>query len=530
MSDTGTFDDLNADHLDHLDDRGDLDDSVQWLDEPMTAQERAETMVDRDVSAELSQVMEGLRMSRFDDSEDDSHADVSARTSRSDAERYLQLEHDILARVPEHHVQPSLERIQMAMSILGDPQRSYRSVHITGTNGKTSTARMISALLTQSGRKVGRYTSPHLTQMRERICIDDEPVSIPQFTAMVDDVAPYIDIVDRYSRDHGGVRMSFFEVLTVVALAGFADVPVDVAVIEVGMGGRWDATNVIDAQVVVLTPIARDHERWLGADVVDIAREKVGIISEGATVICAEQDPEVLEVIEQACREKDAQLRLLGRDIDIVDRRVAVGGQMISVQTLAATYSDVYVPLLGPHQATNAALAIAAVEAFNSGRVLDVDIVEDGMRHATSPGRLEVVRTSPSIVVDAAHNPHGAEALRTALEDSFDYTSVVGVFSAMADKDVEAVLTAMEPVLDHLVVTALDSTRAMELDDLAEIARDVFGEDRVDVERHLVDAIDRAVERSDAMAETAQSAGVVIFGSVVLAGAARDLIGGHHHG
>lgn len=507
-----------------------------------TPEHIVEDVMNRDVSKDLKEVMSQMHMTP-DENLEEALADVdepdldgdageadsydSTNLSQSDlaiGARYERIEHEILRRMPEHKIQPSLERVAMAMNILGDPQNMYRSVHLTGTNGKTSTARMIASLLQASGRKVGRYTSPHLHTMRERISVNDKPVSEAEFVEMYEDVAPYLSLVDEHSRRHDNPRMSFFEVLTVTALAGFADVPVDAAVIEVGMGGEWDATNVIDADVAVLTPIAHDHEKWLGSSLTDIAKEKVGIIKPDSFVISAKQEPEVMEIIRSKAAEVGAVLRVVGEDLHLRDRKLGVGGQVVSIETPAARYNDIFVPLFGEHQAENAVLALAAVEAFNGGRAIEPAIVEEGFATATSPGRLEVVRTSPSIIIDAAHNPHGARAVVEALEESFDYTNVVAVYSAMADKNVEATLAELEPAIDEIVVTSMDNVRAMDVDEIATIARDVFGEDRVFVEPSLLDAIDKGVERTELNNDPAGSNGVVILGSVVLAGNARELI------
>ncbi|MDO5722222.1 MAG: folylpolyglutamate synthase/dihydrofolate synthase family protein [Actinomycetaceae bacterium] len=516
---------------------GELAQFLEQLDAQVEAQSEAEVssedlvaeVMNRDVSAGMREVLSELHMLPDDDgAAGGPGADGQAAEQDLDATQTAALmrrvEKDIIARAPEHQVQPSLERVQLAMHILGDPQHAYRSIHLTGTNGKTSTSRMIDSLLQASGRRVGRFTSPHLNTIRERICLNGEPLSEEGFLAAYADVAPYLEMVDAHSAQHDGPRMSFFEVLTTMAYAAFADAPVDVAVMEVGMGGQWDATNVIDADVAVITPIAKDHEKWLGATVEEIAREKVGIIKPGAVVVSAVQEPSVEAIIRKACEEKGATLRMLGEEIDLVSRQVGVGGQLISVRTPAATYEDIALPLLGVHQATNAALALAAVEAFNSGRALEGNIVEEGFGAATSPGRLEVVRSSPSIIVDAAHNPHGAAALVAAVEESFDYSTIVGVYSAMADKNVEAVLAEVEPLLDEIVITGMDSPRAMSVEELTSIAADVFGAERVWSEPALLDAIDRAVERSEIAGDPAASSGVVVFGSVVLAGAARALV------
>lgn len=431
----------------------------------------------------------------------------------------------IVERAPEHDIEPSLDRIRMLLDILGDPQTSFPTVHITGTNGKTSTARMIDAVLTAFGVRVGRFTSPHLIDVRERMSIEGAPISREAFIAAWNDIAPYIEMVDTKSVADGGVRLSFFEVFTALALAAFADHPVDAGVIEVGMGGTWDATNLIEAGVSVIMPIDLDHMKWLGSTIREIAAEKAGIIKPGQIVVIAEQPEEALEVLLHRAREVDAIVRLEGRDFEVLDRQMGVGGQLVTVRTPSATYTDIFVPLFGEHQAHNAAAALVAVEAFMGGRALDAKIVENGMMTATSPGRLQVVRTSPTILVDAAHNPAGARVLADALDDSFAFAHVVGVYSAMGDKDIESVLAEMEPHLDSIVITEMPGERAANIQQLREIAIDVFGEDRVEVRDSLGEAVDRAATLAEATTDPADKCGVVVFGSVVLAGHMLDLAG-----
>ncbi|MDU7383830.1 MAG: folylpolyglutamate synthase/dihydrofolate synthase family protein [Schaalia turicensis] len=431
----------------------------------------------------------------------------------------------IVERAPEHDIEPSLDRIRMLLDILGDPQNTFPTVHITGTNGKTSTARMIDAVLTAFGVRVGRFTSPHLIDVRERISIEGAPISREAFIAAWNDIAPYVEMVDTKSVADGGIRLSFFEVFTALALAAFADHPVDAGVIEVGMGGTWDATNLIEAGVSVIMPIDLDHTKWLGSTIREIAEEKAGIIKPGQIVVIAEQPEEALEVLLDRAREVDAIVRLEGRDFELLDRQMGVGGQLVTVRTPSATYTDVFVPLFGEHQAHNAAAALVSVEAFMGGRALDAKIVENGMMTATSPGRLQVVRTSPTILVDAAHNPAGARVLADALDDSFAFAHVVGVYSAMGDKDIESVLAEMEPHLDSIVITEMPGERAANIEQLREIAIDVFGEDRVEVRDNLGEAVDRAATLAEATTDPADKCGVVVFGSVVLAGHMLDLAG-----
>ncbi len=431
----------------------------------------------------------------------------------------------IVERAPEHDIEPSLDRIRMLLDILGDPQNTFPTVHITGTNGKTSTARMIDAVLAAFGVRVGRFTSPHLIDVRERMNIEGAPISREAFIAAWNDIAPYVEMVDTKSVANGGVRLSFFEVFTALALVAFADHPVDAGVIEVGMGGTWDATNLIEAGVSVIMPIDLDHTKWLGSTIREIAEEKAGIIKPGQIVVIAEQPEEALEVLLDRAREVDAIVRLEGRDFEVIDRQMGVGGQLVTVRTPSATYTDVFVPLFGEHQAHNAAVALVGVEAFMGGRALDAKIVENGMMTATSPGRLQVVRTSPTILVDAAHNPAGARVLADALDDSFAFAHVVGVYSAMGDKDIESVLAEMEPHLDSIVIIEMPGERAANIEQLREIAIDVFGEDRVEVRDSLGEAVDRAATLAEATTDPADKCGVVVFGSVVLAGHMLDLAG-----
>ena len=433
-------------------------------------------------------------------------------------ERVEEIYQQIIARVPEHQVQPTLDRVTETLDILGDPQNSYPSVHITGTNGKTSTTRMIDALLGAFGVRTGRFTSPHLVDVRERITIEGDSISPDEFVRTWEDIAPYIEMVDRAHAETDGTKLSFFEVFTVMAFAAFADHPVDAAVVEVGMGGRWDATNVIDAGVGVIMPIAIDHEKWLGSTIREIAEEKAGIINPGQIVIVAKQQEEALRVIEERAAQVDAIVRLEGRDYEVLDRQLGVGGQMITVRTPAAVYEDVFVPLFGDYQASNAAAAIAAVEAFMGGRALDAKVVEAGMLGATSPGRLQVVRHSPTIIVDAAHNPAGAHTLGESISEAFDFERVVGVYSAMGDKDIEGVLGEVEPYLDSIVITQMPGPRAKPAEEIAQIAREVFGADRVDVQEDILEAIATAVNLGESGDESAPATGVVVFGSVLLAG------------
>ncbi len=442
---------------------------------------------------------------------------------------YSDVEAALLSRWPETRLEPSLSRIRALTELLGDPQRAYPVVHLTGTNGKTTTSRMVDALLRARGLRTGRFTSPHVESMTERIAVDGQPLSADAFVRAYADVAPYAALVDA-AQPH---PLSFFEMVVAMAYAAFADAPVDVAVVEVGMGGSWDATNVADGVVAVVTPIAVDHQRYLGAEPERIAVEKAGIVKPGATVVLAEQHEEVWAVLGDRAAEVGAPVLREGVDFAVAARVPAVGGQVATLRGLAGEYRDVFLPLFGAHHAQNAVVALAAVEAFGDGEALDEELVRGAFAEVTSPGRLEVVRRSPAIVLDAAHNPHGMAATVEALLDSFTFAPLVGVVGVMADKDVEGILAELEPVLSEVVATQAATSRAMPAEELAEVARDLFGEHRVRVAPRLDDAIDTAVtlaETGGALGESIGAGGVLVTGSVVTVGEARRLLAARGEG
>ncbi|MBR7742819.1 bifunctional folylpolyglutamate synthase/dihydrofolate synthase [Phycicoccus sp. BSK3Z-2] len=439
--------------------------------------------------------------------------------------RLREVEEAILSRAPEHDLQPSLDRIQAVMELLGDPQRTFPVLHVTGTNGKTSTARIAESVLREMGLKTGRFTSPHLHSMLERIAIGGQPIDAERFLAAYDDVIPFVEMVDARSITAGGPAMTYFEVLVAVAYAAFADLPVDVAVVEVGMGGSWDATNVVDAPVSVVTPIDVDHRRFLGDTPEEIAQEKAGIIkADGIAVSGVQEDRDAAEVLVERAAEVGARIVFESNDFGVTAQDVAVGGQQISLRGLAADYPDLFLPLYGAHQAQNAAVAVAAVEAFVGGgnQPLDLDVLRAGLAAVTSPGRLEIVRRSPTVVVDAAHNPAGARALRTALSEAFTFVRLVGVLAVMSDKDATEMLETLEPALDEVVVTRNSSPRSMRPSELGQIAADIFGEHRVTVVQDLPDALDTAAGLAD---EGGVGGGVLATGSVVTAAEVRMLLG-----
>lgn len=434
----------------------------------------------------------------------------------------------IMERNPEHDIDPTLDRVKRVCELLGDPQRAYRVIHLTGTNGKTSTSRMVERLIREHGLRTGRFTSPHLTSVTERIAIDGEPISDERFVEVWQDVAPYVHMVDVESQAAGGPRLSFFEVLTVMAFAAFADAPIDVAIIEVGLGGTWDSTNVADGEVAVLTPIGLDHERFLGYDLAEITDNKAGIIKDGATVVLAKQDDDVEGVVLAVAAERGARVIREGIDAAVAQRNVAVGGQLVDLQTPAGLYTEIYLPLHGAHQAHNALLALCATEALMAGgAALPAEIVEAAFADVDSPGRLEVLRSSPTILVDAAHNPDGANALVEAVGEAFEFSRLIGVVAILADKDAEGLLERLEPLLTEVVITRAGTNRSYDVSELAQIAIDVFGEDRVRTSERLDEALDIAVTvaESEDTVGVGSGVGVLVTGSALLAGEARILLG-----
>ncbi|GGJ74077.1 dihydrofolate synthase [Pilimelia anulata] len=417
-----------------------------------------------------------------------------------------------------------LGRITRLLELLGDPQRTYPSIHLTGTNGKTSTARMIEALVRAHGLHTGRFTSPHLETVRERIALDGEPLSEERFAAVYAEVAPLAALVDADAAH----TLTYFEMTAALAFAAFADAPVGAAVVEVGLGGAEDATNVLHAPVCVLTPIGLDHTEWLGDRLADIADAKAGIIHPGATVVTAAQDEEAMEPILRRCAEVDATIAREGTEFGVLRRELAFGGQVLSIQGLGGVYEDVFLPLHGAHQAQNAAVALAAVEAFlgaGTAKQLDPDVVREGFALVRSPGRLERVRTAPTILLDGAHNPHGMTATVTAVQEEFAFRRLVGLVSVLDDKDAAAVLDVLEPALDAIVVTRNSSPRALPAAELARLAREVFGEERVTVREDVADGIEAAVALAEESAGGELSgAGVLVTGSVVTVADARKLL------
>jgi dihydrofolate synthase/folylpolyglutamate synthase len=447
------------------------------------------------------------------------HPDRGDTGERDELER---LEKALAGRFP-HTMRPDLARMTQLVDLLGHPERAFPSIHLTGTNGKTSTARMIDALFRAFGLRPGRYTSPHLESVTERIALDGRPVSAEVLNRAYDDVLPYVELVDGSSPE----PVTYFELLTAMAFSAFADAPVDIGVIEVGMGGTWDATNVIDGRVQVITPIALDHPE-LGSTVAEVAGEKAGILRPDGVVVLGQQPVEAAEVVLRRAAELGTTVAREGIEFGVTERAIAVGGQMLTIQGLGGVYDEIFLGLTGQHQAHNAACALAAVEAFfgaGPDRQLDVETVRRGFADAQSPGRLEVVRSSPTVLVDGAHNPAGTAALVEALQESYAFEKLVGVVGILRDKNAAAMLAALEPVLDVVVLTEVASPRASSADELAAIALEVFDEDRVEVVPRLDDALEAAVTIAEEDTEQLSGVGVLVTGSLLVVGEARRLLG-----
>ncbi|MBF4579812.1 folylpolyglutamate synthase/dihydrofolate synthase family protein [Frigoribacterium sp. VKM Ac-2530] len=426
---------------------------------------------------------------------------------------------ELLARVGESAPEPRLSATRRAVELLGDPQRAYPVIHITGTNGKTSTSRMIESVLRAHGLRTGLMTSPHLVRLNERIVVDGEPISDERLVANWDDIQPYLTMVDTELEAAGEPTLTFFEALTALAFACFADAPADVVVLEVGMGGEWDSTNVADGQVAVFTPIALDHQARLGSTVEAIARTKAGIVKPAASVVSAAQLPEALAELQRAAELTESSLAVEGVAFGVESTTVAVGGQVVTIRGVAGRYEDLLLPLFGDHQAQNAAVAVAAVESFlgSGSQALDHDVLAEGLAAATSPGRLQIVANEPTILVDAAHNPHGARALAKAIDDYFQFGRVVAVLSVLADKDAAGIVRALSGTVDQFVVTQSGSDRSVDADELAAVAVGVVGAARVVVETDLVAALRTARDLADE-AEGDEPGGVVVTGSITLVG------------
>jgi dihydrofolate synthase / folylpolyglutamate synthase len=447
-------------------------------------------------------------------------------TDSLDEDREFQAEADevyaeLLVRIGEAAPQPRLEPTRKACELLGDPQHAAPVIHITGTNGKTSTSRMIEAILRAAGLKTGLLTSPHLVRVNERIVIDGIPVSNEALVRNWRDIAPYLAIVDAELVAAGGEALSYFEALTVLGFAIFADAPVDVMVLEVGMGGEWDSTNVADGQVAVFTPIALDHQARLGNTIAEIARTKAGIIKPAATVVTAMQQLDAMDELREAAAHDEASMVIEMVDFALESTTVAVGGQVITVRGRASRYEELFLPLYGDYQGQNAAVAIAAVESFLGGGTvpLSADVLAEGLAEATSPGRLQLIGIEPTVLVDAAHNPHGARALAGAMTEYFDFTEIAVVIAVLGDKDAHGVFAELGSVASRFYVTRSHSDRATPVEELATIAHTVAPEESVLSFEEFSDAVGAAREWASAASHRA----VLITGSITLVGEALAL-------
>lgn len=432
-----------------------------------------------------------------------------------------EIEKALLNRWPESRINPTLERISLLADLLGSPQLSYPTIHIAGTNGKTTTTRLIDSLCFELGLRTGRFTSPHLESFLERISINGESISEEAMIATFEDVAPYFGLVD----ERMSHRLSFFEAITGLAFVAFAEHPVDVGIFECGMGGEWDSTNVIEAKVSVLTPIGLDHMQYLGDTLGAIAATKSGIIKPGSFAVLARQELDPAQVLMRKCAEVEATPIREGMEYQVSSRSIAVGGQLLSIKGVYGEYEDLFLPLHGEHQASNAATALAAVEVFAGEQKLNEAIVRAAFGKASSPGRCEIVHRNPTVIIDAAHNPHGAKSLRRTIESEFDFDFIIGIVAPMGDKDTDGILEEFEGIMTTAIITRNSSHRAAPIEELAAQARQIFGDNRVLTKESLESAIEAAITQAKYEVEmNDKSCAVLIAGSVISAGEARAFI------
>jgi len=426
----------------------------------------------------------------------------------------------LASRWPENKINPSLDRIKLLLDYLGNPQDGLKAIHIAGTNGKTSTSRMIERLLRSLDLRTGLYTSPHLVHPRERISIDGEPISVKNFEEVFNQVEPFLEIVDE--KIPGG-SVTFFEVLTAMAFVSFSDTPVDVISLEVGMGGRWDATNVLTPMVSVITPIDLDHQEYLGNTVEKIALEKTGIIKENIPVIVSNQSKDAAKIILAKAIENNSPIMREGIELDVLERSVGIGGQQLTIANPYGTHSELFLPLFGKHQASNAAVSLTAVEAFLD-RQIDHDLVQEAFAEFSSPGRLQVLKRNPTIVIDAAHNPAGIKATKQGITESFQFDNLILILAFMGDKDVNQILEELKGFAQVVILTQTNSARALSVVDLAKKVKNISQfATRIESSDNSAEAIKLAI---DIAKDLGNSAGIIALGSVVLAGEIGLLIKG----
>ncbi len=357
---------------------------------------------------------------------------------------------------------PSLERIRALADLLDNPQRTYPTIHVAGTNGKTTTARLVARILCAHGISAGVYTSPHLISVTERFALCDDAIGEAEFADAYAHLLPYLEEVDRR-----GERVTYFETLTALAFLWLADKPVDVGVFEVGMGGRWDATNLVDAEVAIICSIDLDHPE-LGSTIEEVAAEKAGVIKEGATVVVQDTASEALASIEPRARQVEARLLLRGSDYRTTDRRVAVGGQRFTVAAPLGEYRGLFLPLHGAHQAENAAAAVVGCEALLA-TPLSEDPLREALGGASSPGRLEVVSRHPLVVLDGAHNPDAAGAVAEAVGEAFIWQRLLLVIGVLETKDAAGIVASLASRADAAFACSSTHPRALPADRMAEI-------------------------------------------------------------
>lgn len=433
---------------------------------------------------------------------------------------------ELLERVGEAQPEPRLEATRRACELLGDVHDGWSMVHITGTNGKSSTARITESLVRAHGLRTGLLTSPHLVRVNERICLDGEPISDERLVTVWRDIEPILGLVDAELEAAGDPPLTFFEALTALAYAAFTDATIDIGIVEVGMGGEWDSTNIADGDVAVFAPIALDHQGRLGSTLAEIARTKAGIIKPGAEVVTAEQAPEVLDELRRACEIQAAELFTEPTDFGVASDQLAVGGRLVEVRGLRGTYPPSAVRLSGDYQAHNVALAVAAVETLLGERLND-EALAAGLLDAKSPGRLDLIGTEPSVLIDAAHNPHGAEHLAVALRESFAFDDLVLVLGVLREKNVEGIIKPLAEIASRIIITESDSPRAIPAWELAELVRDAIGDEAAETKR--VEVVERSYDAFElARREAVElgmrgSAGVLITGSITLIGDAAGI-------
>jgi len=428
--------------------------------------------------------------------------------------RYEEAVAHLDARQPEHMPGPSLDRIRTLVNYLDHPERTYPTIHVTGTNGKSTAARAAAAVACASGLSTGLYLSPHLVDLTERFSVCGEDISHAMFAEEWAHLEPYLEMID----GQGMGELTYFEAITGLAFLWFADRPVQLGVFEVGMGGSWDATNLIASDAAVITPIGMDHVAELGPTLADIAGEKAGVVKEGKVAAIREQDPVVADVLRARAAEVDATLLWEGQDWEVLDPLIAVGGQAFGLRTPQRTYEDLYVPVFGRYAARNAAAGAVACEAL-TGAVLEESVLREGLAALRTPGRLEIVVREPPVVVDGAHNPAGAEALATAVGEFFRWERLHVVLAVSKNKDIEGVVGPIAAIADVVYATRNDSVRSAEPEDVARVAR-AASSATVEVSPSVGDAL------AAARATAGRGDLVLVTGSLFTVGDAKRALAG----